>query len=105
MMGRDFSRVGRVILSVPKGALIGLVLFYRWFLSPLKYAIFGPGARCRFEPSCSGYALEALRRHGFFCGTWLALRRLLRCHPWGASGPDPVPPRKVSKEFSWIVSR
>lgn len=104
-MERDFSRVKRVIVGMPKGAMIGLVLFYRWFLSPLKFAIFGPGARCRFEPSCSGYALEALRRHGFFYGSWLALRRLLRCHPWGACGCDPVPPRKVKNEFSWIVSR
>jgi uncharacterized protein len=104
-MARDFSRVSGVLLRVPQGALIALVLFYRWILSPIKYAIFGPGARCRYEPSCSAYALEALRRHGFFYGSWLAMRRLLRCHPWGACGADPVPPRKERNEFSWIVSR
>jgi uncharacterized protein len=85
------SHFGRWIFGAPRAALIGLVLFYRWVLSPLKFAIFGAGARCRFEPSCSAYALEALQRHGFFYGIWLAARRLLRCHPWGACGPDPVP--------------
>jgi uncharacterized protein len=94
MMGRDFFKVWRVVLRMPQWALVGLVLLYRWILSPLKYAIFGPGAKCRFEPSCSGYALEALRRHGFIYGSWLALRRLMRCHPWGATGPDPVPEKR-----------
>jgi uncharacterized protein len=51
---------------------------------------------CRYVPSCSSYALEALEVHGFVRGTWLSLRRLGRCHPWGSHGHDPVPPRKVS---------
>lgn len=85
---------GSSMAKAPRNILIALVLFYRWVLSPLKLAIFGAGARCRFEPSCSAYALEALQRHGFFYGSWLAGRRLLRCHPWGAFGPDPVPPVK-----------
>jgi putative membrane protein insertion efficiency factor len=93
------GRVGKVdgalgIVRIPAMVLVGLVMVYRWFLSPLKIAIFGPGARCRFEPSCSAYAVEALRRHGFFYGVWLAGRRLSRCHPWGAWGPDPVPEKK-----------
>jgi len=46
---------------------------------------------CRFQPSCSAYAIEALRRYGAARGGWLAVRRILRCHPWGGSGPDPVP--------------
>ena len=50
--------------------------------------------RCRFYPSCSAYALEALSTHGAFRGTWLATRRLLRCHPWNPGGIDPVPPRR-----------
>ena len=55
----------------------------------------GPSAvmlpTCRFAPSCSAYAIEALERHGAIRGSWLALKRLLRCHPWGGSGYDPVP--------------
>ncbi|MFG0275387.1 MAG: membrane protein insertion efficiency factor YidD [Phycisphaerales bacterium] len=66
--------------------LIGLVLLYRAILSPLM------AGRCRFHPTCSAYALEALRRHGPIRGAWLTVRRLLRCHPWGGSGYDPPPP-------------
>ncbi|WP_330999033.1 membrane protein insertion efficiency factor YidD [Mangrovicoccus algicola] len=50
------------------------------------------GQACRFQPTCSSYAIEALERHGPLCGTWLTLRRLMRCHPWGGAGYDPVPP-------------
>ncbi len=65
----------------------GLVLAYRYSLS----ALIGQG--CRFRPTCSEYALEAIERHGGLRGGWLALRRLARCHPWGGHGIDPVPPR------------
>ncbi|GAB4572339.1 MAG: membrane protein insertion efficiency factor YidD [Rhodothalassiaceae bacterium] len=58
---------------------------YRLFLSPLL------GPRCRYLPTCSEYALEALRIHGGLYGSWLAIRRIGRCHPWGGSGYDPVP--------------
>lgn len=64
-----------------------MIIAYRYLLSPLW-----PGV-CRFQPTCSAYALEALRRFGFVTGSWLTLRRLARCHPWGASGHDPVPER------------
>jgi putative membrane protein insertion efficiency factor len=76
--------------------LIGLVRVYRWVLSPAKSVLFGPFGRCRFTPSCSAYALEALRAHGAMGGSWLALRRLCRCHPWGGCGLDAVPARGQS---------
>ena len=65
--------------------LRGLVLVYRWLVSPVL------GPRCRYLPTCSEYALTALARHGALRGGWLTLRRLGRCHPWGGSGYDPVP--------------
>lgn len=66
-------------------ALISLVRAYRLLLSPWL------GSACRFEPSCSRYALQALERHGAAAGSYLTLRRLARCHPWCAGGLDPVP--------------
>jgi putative membrane protein insertion efficiency factor len=65
--------------------LIALIRAYRYLLSPWW------GSQCRFTPSCSQYAMEALQRHGAASGTWLALRRILRCHPWHPGGFDPVP--------------
>jgi putative membrane protein insertion efficiency factor len=68
-----------------KWVLIGLLRFYQWFISPLL------GPRCRFYPTCSHYAIEALQQHGVLYGTWLTIRRLLRCHPAHPGGVDPVP--------------
>lgn len=65
--------------------LAGPVLAYRAALSPWL------GQNCRFQPTCSAYALEALERHGGMRGGWLAARRIVRCHPWGGSGIDDVP--------------
>ncbi len=72
--------------SWPVRALLALIALYRLALSPLI------GPRCRYAPSCSEYAADALRMHGLLRGTRLAVARLLRCHPWGGSGYDPVPP-------------
>ena len=79
-------RMARDFLS---SALILLVRAYQIVLSPL----FPPA--CRFTPTCSQYAIEALRVHGPFYGSWLTLRRLLRCRPFGPCGDDPVPPPRV----------
>jgi hypothetical protein len=65
--------------------LIVLVAAYRYAVSPML------GRHCRFHPSCSAYAAEALQRHGAVRGAWLAVRRIARCHPWHAGGYDPVP--------------
>jgi hypothetical protein len=73
------------LLSLP---LLGLLAVYRYMISPVL-----PKA-CRYHPSCSQYAVDAVRLHGPFLGPWLALKRLLRCHPWAPGGPDPVPERK-----------
>ena len=73
-------------MNLPSRALHSLVRAYQLLLSPLL------GPHCRHLPSCSSYALEAIERHGAMRGAWLALRRLSRCHPWGTSGYDPVPP-------------
>ena len=78
-------------MNLPRQILIFLVRIYQWVLSPLKSTFFGPAGQCRFTPSCSHYAIEALRVHGVFRGGALAARRLLRCHPWGGCGHDPVP--------------
>ncbi len=65
--------------------LIALIRFYQLFVSPLL------GNHCRFYPSCSQYAREAIKQYGVLRGGWLAIRRLLRCHPWHPGGVDPVP--------------
>lgn len=79
---KDIHRVLRKVLSAP---FIWLILFYRRCISPLK------PPTCRFTPTCSQYALEAFRKYGPVKGFWLSLKRILRCHPLGGSGYDPVP--------------
>jgi putative membrane protein insertion efficiency factor len=85
---KDISlRALRFILRVPTGFFLLLIIFYRKCVSPLL-----PPA-CRYSPTCSAYALEALREHGFFVGLFLSAWRILRCNPFGGRGYDPVPPK------------
>ena len=66
------------------------IRLYQWFISPLL------GPSCRYSPSCSHYMIEAIFEWGIFKGTWLGLKRISRCHPWGGHGEDPVPKRNKS---------
>ncbi|MDO9047003.1 MAG: membrane protein insertion efficiency factor YidD [Methylobacter sp.] len=71
--------------------LIAIIKFYKYFISPLL------GERCRFYPSCSSYSLEALQLHGAIIGSYLSLKRLLKCHPFHEGGIDPVPEKFGNK--------
>lgn len=79
--------------SLAARILTGFVVFYRKVISPLKPPC------CRFTPTCSSYALEAFRIHGALYGSWLTIKRLLRCQPFGGSGYDPVPPKSAKPSF------
>jgi putative membrane protein insertion efficiency factor len=79
----------RVLRSILIQIIILPIRFYQLAISPLM------PASCRHLPTCSQYAIEALKVHGIFKGTWLAFRRIIRCHPWGTYGFDPVPPKKI----------
>ena len=80
-----WSRLQSVCKRVATRPLIALVRFYQNSISPLT------PPSCRYTPTCSQYALEALRKYGLLKGLWLTMKRLARCHPWGGSGYDPVP--------------
>ena len=75
----------RFLRGIPRRVLIGLIRFYRWEISPLKPTC------CRFTPTCSKYALQAIEKYGALKGGYLAIRRILRCHPFHPGGYDPVP--------------
>lgn len=70
------------VFSIPA---VGFVFLYRWFVSPLLPQC------CRFQPTCSAYAVEALEKRGLLQGSMLTVKRIFKCHPWGSSGFDPVP--------------
>lgn len=72
-------------MTILRAALIAPIRLYQWTLSPLV------GFNCRYAPSCSAYAIEAIATHGPVRGLWLGFKRILRCHPWSGSGYDPVP--------------
>jgi len=77
--------------SAPQKLAIAVLKSYQRFISPLL------GSNCRFTPTCSTYAIEAINRFGIIKGSWLASKRILRCHPFNDGGEDPVPPIKKSK--------
>jgi hypothetical protein len=79
---KKFVKALYKILALP---FIALIKFYQWVLSPLL------GPKCRYTPTCSQYAVEALKKYGVWKGLWLAVKRISRCHPWGGHGYDPVP--------------
>ncbi|MCZ0951306.1 MAG: membrane protein insertion efficiency factor YidD [Rhodospirillaceae bacterium] len=82
---KSMAQVSAAVSQLGVGAAMGLVRAYQYLISPWL------GRPCRHSPSCSAYAIEALRRFGMLRGGWLTARRLARCHPWGTSGYDPVP--------------
>ncbi len=78
-----------MVRKIFSSVLVGLVKFYQGAISPLF-----PGT-CRYTPTCSQYMIEALKIHGPVTGLWMGIKRLLRCHPWGGSGYDPVPKKEL----------
>ncbi|HIG30906.1 MAG TPA: membrane protein insertion efficiency factor YidD [Verrucomicrobiales bacterium] len=80
-----------MVEKILRRMFIFVIRFYRIVLSPMKTLFLGPAGRCRYRPSCSEYALEAVTEHGALKGALLSLKRILRCHPWGGFGFDPVP--------------
>lgn len=80
-----FVKIIKKVISFP---FIFLIKLYQWFISPLT------PATCRYTPTCSHYAIEALQEWGIFKGSWLAIKRISSCHPWGGSGHDPVPKKE-----------
>ncbi len=81
------------ITRLPALLLTMLIRGYQLFVSPVL------GSNCRFDPTCSAYAQESVKRFGATRGTWLALKRIARCHPWGGYGHDPVPERAPQNRY------
>jgi putative membrane protein insertion efficiency factor len=73
--------------------LIFAIRIYRWTISPAQIFLFGSNASCRFTPTCSQYAMDAIHERGVLAGSALAAKRICRCHPWGDCGHDPVSPK------------
>jgi putative membrane protein insertion efficiency factor len=78
-----------------KHILISILRFYKIAISPIFENLFGKG--CRFTPTCSTYTIEALSKYGSVKGTVLGFKRVIRCHPWGGTGWDPIPNKQISK--------
>jgi putative membrane protein insertion efficiency factor len=78
-------------MNIVQRIAIGVLWIYQRVASPVLHTLAGPFGGCRFHPTCSAYAAEAVRRHGVGQGSILAAKRICRCHPWGECGDDPVP--------------
>ena len=94
-MNASATKLLRLAVALPARALLALIRLYQRTLSPALPALFGPACGCRFSPTCSHYAADAIREHGALAGAWLAVRRLVKCTPLHPGGFDPVPPRCV----------
>lgn len=96
------KRVGAFLLLVPRNACVGILTAYRAVISPLY------GQVCKYHPSCSHYALQAIQQHGVVRGVGLGVWRILRCNPWSAGGVDDVPPRRHDRyavtRFGFVVA-
>lgn len=88
-------------MNLAQHILIFAVRLYQWAVSPVLAGLFGVAGRCRFTPSCSRYAAEAVREHGAIKGSGLAAWRVCRCHPWGGCGEDPVPRKFQVSSFKF----
>lgn len=82
---KDFHYYMLIVLKVLAFPFLILIKIYQMFVSPLF------PSSCRFTPTCSNYTYEALKKYGIFKGGWLGFKRIIKCHPWGGSGYDPVP--------------
>jgi len=91
--------VANFFRQICRGFFLFFIRAYQWLISPIL-----PGS-CRHLPTCSQYAVEAIDIHGPFQGFWLALKRVLRCNPWGSSGYDPVPPKTTGKNGTKITEK
>lgn len=90
-MIQHITKAAKMALRLPSVAIIGLVSLYQIFISPVKNSLLGPYAACRFHPTCSSYACECFRSHGFWVGGYYTFRRILRCNPFHPGGFDPPP--------------
>ena len=90
-----------LVISASSLVIHGLLLairVHRLTISPAQTFLFGPTGGCRFTPTCSQYAMDAIREQGALAGGWMGLKRICRCHPWGDGGHDPAPGAEVRSE-------
>ncbi len=96
-MSEMLAKFPAFVAALPARTLLGFIWLYQRTLSPALPAVFGSACGCRFSPTCSHYAAEAVRTHGFFGGAWLTLRRVMKCTPLHPGGIDPVSRRHAPR--------